>query len=83
MAVKKYRPKRRMAPWLGAWLRIHRLKSGKVLGDIAVLLGRDYSAISRYETGECSYPADDLPLVLRAYGLSARQFAKRAREVAA
>lgn len=53
------------------------------LSAIASRLRRDVSAISRIETGEHAIPADDLPLFLTAYGLTADEFAERAEMEAA
>jgi transcriptional regulator with XRE-family HTH domain len=72
-----------MEPWVGQWLREQRLKTSDKLDDIAARLRSDTSTVSRLETGDCSFAADDLPVVLRAYNVTARQFADRAAKEAA
>jgi hypothetical protein len=56
-------------------------KSSEV-ADVARRLRRHVSAVSRIETGHSAIPADDLPVVLRAYRLTPEQFAERAMEAA-
>lgn len=72
-----------MAPWIGAWLRKQRLKSGETLTEIAERLDRDLATMSRFERGGCSFSADDLPLILRAYRQTPRQLAERVKKEAA
>lgn len=70
-------------PWVGSWLRSHRIAQGLRLRDIAVRLDCDESRISRIECGETRFVADDLPRVLAAYDLTASQFEARAIELKA
>ena len=68
---------------MGPWLREKRLAANETLDDIATRLGVDVSTVSRFETGDCAFPADDLPVILSAYSLTSRQFADRASREAA
>jgi len=75
--------RRRMTPWIGDWLRQARQGANERLSDVAERLRSDISTISRLETGTCTFPADDLPVILKAYGLTALEFAQRASKEAA
>lgn len=83
-ARRSRRSRKRLEKWVGPWLRGMREaeKEKDSLDDIAQRLGRDRGSISRIETGKQSIPADDLPLFLTAYGLTADDFAERARDAA-
>lgn len=74
--------RRRSEPWVGPWLRAHRLDSGATSEQIAKKLGVGRSSVSRLESGASSIAADDIPVVLRAYDLSPAKFAARAAKAA-
>ncbi len=78
MAPKSER--RRLAPWVGPWLRERREAAQKDDMDVvAARLKRSKSAVSRIETGDAVISADDLPLILRAYRVTPEDFAVEAR----
>lgn len=81
-AAKRKKRRRRLATWVGPWLREMRVErdrgSGDALADIAKRLNRDVSSVCRIEKGQNKLTADELPRVLRAYGLTPEQFAERA-----
>ena len=66
-ATKRVTGRRRVDPWVGPWLRARREDRQIERATIADRLGRDLSNVSRLETGDSAIPADDLPIVLRAY----------------
>jgi len=70
--------KRRSDPWVGPWLRSLRESADVPREQIADALNRELSAVSRIETGASSIPADDLPVVLAAYGTTPAKFAREA-----
>jgi transcriptional regulator with XRE-family HTH domain len=73
-------------PWVGPWLHARRFEKGEErtrLSEIAPLVKRDISALSRIESGQQPIPADDLPMFLAAYDLTPEDFAKRASKEAA
>lgn len=74
----KTKGRRRLPPWVGPWLREHR-PEGVELDDIARRLKRSKSAVSRIETGHSVISADDLPLILKAYGQTLEAFTAEAR----
>ena len=79
---KKNRPRRSTPPWVGPWLKQVREARRETVhqGEVAARMDRDQPYVSRLESGEMTLPADDLPLVLRAYEVSEAQFAKKMRE---
>jgi transcriptional regulator with XRE-family HTH domain len=72
--------RRRCPPWVGPWLREQRTVT---TDEIAAKLGVGRSSVSRLESGASSIPADDLPAVLRVYGLTPQKFAAQASKRAA
>jgi transcriptional regulator with XRE-family HTH domain len=78
MSASKRR--RRSSPWVGPWLREKRKVS---TDEIAAALGVGRSSVSRLEAGISAIPADDLPAVLKVYGLTPRSFAEQAAKRAA
>jgi transcriptional regulator with XRE-family HTH domain len=74
--------RRRSSPWVGPWLREHRTAAGVALDEIARALDVGRSSVSRLESGVSSIPSDDLPAVLKVYGLTPRRFATRALKAA-
>lgn len=74
----KQHGRRRRPPWVGPWLREQRSNDVE-MDDIARRLKRSKSAVSRIETGLAIISADDLPLILKAYGLTLEQFTLEAR----
>ena len=76
--------RRKSVAWVGPWLRQVRLDENKETTEqVAARLGVGRSSVSRMESGASSIPADDLPLVLRAYDVSPSRFAARAAKRAA
>lgn len=76
--------RRRLAPWVGPWLQERREQRGDLSREeIARRLDRDLSAVVRMESGRSAIPADDLPLFLAVYEVTAGQFAAKARTVKA
>ncbi len=73
--------RKRVAPWVGPWLQERRIAAGVDRATIAKELHRDLSAVSRLERGDSSIPADDLPVVLKAYGATAGEYAAKARKL--
>lgn len=71
--------RKRLDPWVGPWLRAAREGRNVSRDEIARRLARNLSAVSRMESGTSSVPADDIPVVLKAYGLTAAQFADEAK----
>ena len=85
MATTKRKSRRsRPAPpsWLGSWLRAAREEEGKQLKDVAASLKWDVSRVCRVELGKLSFDAGELPRVLAAYGLTARQFEIASKQAA-
>lgn len=74
---------RRTKPWIGRWLREKREEAGVDLDEVARALKRNKSTASRIETGKAKISADELPSVLRSYGLTIEQWADQARSRAA
>lgn len=64
--------------WVGPWLSEQREKKKIPRKVVAAELDRDDTTIYRLECGDSSIPADDLPIVLRAYKLTPGQFAAEA-----
>lgn len=75
--------RRRCEPWVGPWLKEQREENSLTVDEIRSRLKRSQSAISRMESGSAAIPADDLPMVLRAYDLTPGRFAAKARTVKA
>ena len=69
--------------WVGPWLLAQREKRKIDRKAVADALDRDDTTIYRLECGDSSVPADDLPIVLRAYGLTPAQWAAAAAKAAA
>lgn len=82
MARKKKRkpPRQRPDSWIGPWLRIHREAIDVSLTAIAAKLKCELSRVSRIESGETQFTAEELPIILAAYGVSVAAFDVRARE---
>ena len=72
--------RRRTVPWVGPWLYARRVAVGLKRETIAERLDRDLSAVSRLERGDSAIPADDLPIVLKAYGVTASEYAEQSRK---
>ena len=70
--------RRRVDPWVGPWLQGYREERSIARDVIASRLRRDLSAVSRLETGASAITADDLPVVLAAYGATPDDFASAA-----
>jgi transcriptional regulator with XRE-family HTH domain len=73
------RSPKRLEPWVGPWLRARRLAAQTPRADIAKRIQRDMSALSRIESSQSVISADDLPIVLEAYGVTPAQYAAEAR----
>jgi transcriptional regulator with XRE-family HTH domain len=69
--------------WVGPWLLEQRERKKIARKAVADRLKRDDTTIYRLECGDSSVPADDLPIVLRAYGLTPAQWAAAALKAAA
>ncbi len=78
MGKRSSNKRRRVAPWVGPWLQGHREERAIARDVIASRLRRDLSAVSRLETGASAIAADDLPVVLAAYGATPDDFAAMA-----
>jgi transcriptional regulator with XRE-family HTH domain len=76
---KNLKGKRQRRRWVGPWLRGIREGGPLDQTDMGKKLGRDQSYVSRLEAGLGIITADDLPRVLRAYGVTPAQFAEQAR----
>ena len=77
--TKRTAGRRRVDPWVGPWLRGRREARQIAREAIAVALDRDLSSVCRIETGDSAIIADDLPVVLRAYGATPDDFAAAAK----
>ena len=66
-------------PWVGPWLAELRKIPRQ---SMAARLGRNLSAVARFEAGVHVIAADDLPLFLSAYGVTINDYAAQARRVA-
>lgn len=66
--------------WLGNYLRETRKRKGMDAVLIAQALGIHPTALRRRETGASTIPGDDIAVVLKAYGISPRQFATKLDE---
>lgn len=80
--VKK--PRARTDRWVGHWLRDCRKEAGLEQGDVVSRLrARDYkvdqSQVSRMETGKSTIAADDLPVIVEAFGSTMRRFEREAQ----
>ena len=83
MARKKRRPSRpRPDSWIGPWLRLHREEAGETATSISRKLNCELSRVSRIESGETQFTAEELPIILAAYGVSVAAFGARSREAA-
>ena len=81
MARKKRKaPRPRPGSWIGPWLRVHREAAGESLTSIATKLSCELSRVSRIESGETQFTAEELPIILAAYGVTMPAFDVRARE---
>lgn len=64
--------------WLGPWLRSARAASGASANGVAARLGiRTVNLLARERGGRIS--ADNLPMVLAAYGLTLTDYVKQAK----
>ena len=75
-------PRPRPDSWIGPWLRTHREVAGVSLTSIALKLKCELSRVSRIESGETQFTAEELPIILAAYGVTVAAFDVRAREAA-
>ena len=73
--------KQHMKPWIGEWLREQRVASGLEAKDVAAKLNVHPSNITRRESGEQHWRANDIPVVLPAYGISPQRFAAKVKEM--
>lgn len=69
--------------WVGPWLSSQRERRKITRKAVAEELRRDETTIYRLECGDSSVPADDLPIVLRAYGTTPSAWAAEAARRAA
>lgn len=82
-AKKRKPPRQRPDSWIGPWLRVHREAADVSLTSIAQTLKCEPSRVCRIESGETQFTAEELPIILAAYGVTVAAFDVRAREAAA
>lgn len=72
--------KRHATPWVGEWLSAIRVSKNLQAKDIAGKLDIDPANVARRECGLQRIAADDLPIVLEAYGATLAQFVAEAKK---